>query len=109
MRISAVKAEIPRAESVTVTNDTLSVDLSDARTISVPLAWFPRLLHASPKERNNWRLIGKGHGIHWEDLDEDISVENLLVGEPSGESQASFKKWLAGRHARLRKRSSGPA
>lgn len=109
MRISTVKVEIPTAESVTVTSDTLRVDLSDGRTIFVPLAWFPRLLHASAKERNNWRLIGKGHGIHWEDLDEDISVENLLVGEPSGESQASFKKWLAGRHARPTKRSSGSA
>ena len=109
MRISTVKVEIPTAESVTVTHDTLSVDLSDGRTISVPLAWFPRLSHASPKERNNWRFIGKGHGIHWEDLDEDISVENLLVGEPSGESQTSFKKWLAGRQARLAKRSTGRA
>jgi hypothetical protein len=77
-----------------MTEDTLSVDLSDGRTISVPLAWFPRLLHASPAERNNWRLIGKGQGVHWEDIDEDISVESLLAGRRSGESQASFKKWL---------------
>ena len=85
------------ALSVTVMEDTLSVDLSDGRTISVPLAWFPRLMHASQEERNHWRLIGKGQGIHWEDLDEDVSVENLLAGRPSKESQASFKKWLAGR------------
>jgi len=84
----------PAAESVTVTEDTLSVDLSDGRSIAAPLAWFPRLLHGSPTERRNWRLIGRGQGIHWEDLDEDLSVEGLLAGRPSGESQASFKKWL---------------
>lgn len=82
------------AEDVKVTEDTLSVDLSDGRTISVPLEWFPRLVHATPEERNNWRLIGRGHGIHWEDIDEDISVEGLLAGKPSGESHKSFKNWL---------------
>jgi hypothetical protein len=97
MRISTVEAEVPVAEGVTVTEDTLSVDLSDGRTISVPLAWFPRLMHGSQKERDNWRLIGKGYGIHWQDLDEDISVENLLLGQASGESQTSFKKWLSSR------------
>jgi hypothetical protein len=81
-------------QNVTVTDDALSVDLSDGRTVSVPLAWFPRLLHGTPKERKNWRLIGDGEGIHWPDLDEDISVENLIFGKPSGESQKSFKKWL---------------
>ncbi len=101
MRTSMVKIEIPNAESVTVTEDTLSVELSDGRTISVPLAWFPRLLHAVQEERNNWRLIGKGHGIHWKDIDEDIGVEGLLAGRPSGESQVSFKKWLSGRLSRL--------
>ncbi|MGH7252807.1 MAG: DUF2442 domain-containing protein [Candidatus Methylomirabilales bacterium] len=106
MRISTVKIEAPKAERVTVTEDTLSVDLSDGRTISVPLAWFPRLLHASPGERKNWRLIGKGQGIHWVDIDEDVSVEGLLAGRPSGESQSSFRKWLAGRRSRLTKRSS---
>ena len=88
---------IPDAETLTVTDDTLAVDLSDGRSISVPLAWFPRLVHASPEERDNWRLIGKGQGIHWESVDEDISVEGLLAGRPSGESQTSFKKWLEGR------------
>lgn len=107
MTISAIEIEVPNAESVTVTEDTLSVDLSDGRTISVPLAWFPRLVHATPEERNNWRLIGKGHGIHWEDLDEDISVEGLLAGKPSGESQASFKRWLNQRSAHLTSTSSG--
>lgn len=94
MTTLAIEIEIPHAEGVAVTEDTLSVDLSDGRTISVPLAWFPRLVHATPEERNHWRLIGKGQGIYWEELDEDISVEGLLAGRPSGESQASFKKWL---------------
>jgi hypothetical protein len=101
MSISAVEMAVPNAEGVTVTEDTLSVDLSDGRTISVPLSWFPRLLHATPKERKNWRFIGKGHGIHWEDIDEDVSVEGMLAGKPSGESQASFKKWLETRSSRL--------
>lgn len=94
MPTSRVKIEIPNAQKVTVTKHTISVDLSDGRTISVPLAWFPRLLHASQEERNNSRLIGKGQGIHWESIDEDISVEGLLAGKPSGESQTAFKAWL---------------
>lgn len=91
---------MPNAEGVAVIEDTLSVDLSDGRTIAVPLAWFPRLLHASPDERQNWMLIGKGQGIHWKDIDEDVSVEGLLAGRPSGESQSSFKSWLATRGPR---------
>ena len=82
---------------MTVTQEALNVDLSDGRTISVPVAWFPRLLYSTQKERDNWRLIGRGHGIHWEEIDEDISVEGLLAGKPSGESQASFRKWLDSR------------
>lgn len=97
----AVKIQIPGAENVTVTEDTLSVDLSDGRTLEVPLAWFPRLLHASREERNHWRLIGKGQGIHWEEIDEDISVEGLLAGKPSGESQKSFERWLSERSVNL--------
>lgn len=100
MTISEVELLVPNAERVNLTKDTLTVDLSDGRTIAVPLAWFPRLLNASAQERKHWRLIGKGQGIHWEDVDEDISVEGLLAGRPSVESQASFKKWLARRHAR---------
>lgn len=107
MRTSTVEAEVPTAESITVTEDTLSVDLSDGRSISVPLAWFPRLAHGTVKERKNWRIIGKGYGIHWEDLDEDISVENLLLGQPSGESQSSFQKWLSSRQPRPTRRPSG--
>jgi Protein of unknown function (DUF2442) len=94
MTISTIEMEIPNAERVTVTEDTLSAELSDGRAISVPLTWFPRLVHATPAERANWRLIGRGQGIHWEDLDEDISVEGLLAGRQSGESQTSFKTWL---------------
>ncbi len=97
MNTLAVEIKIPDALNVMVTDDSLSVDLSDGRSISVPIAWFPRLLHASEQERSNWRLIGRGQGIHWEDIDEDISVEGLLAGRPSGESQQSFKKWLATR------------
>ena len=80
-----------------ITEDALIVDLSDGRTISVPLAWYPRLWHGTPDERDNWRLIGQGEGIHWPDLDEDVSVENLLQGKPSGESQSSLKRWLEAR------------
>jgi hypothetical protein len=107
MSISAIEIAVPKAESVTVTKDTLRVDLSDGRTISVPLSWFPRLVHATLEERNNWNLIGKGHGVHWPDIDEDISVEGLLAGRASGESQASFKKWLNRRSSRSTNRYSG--
>jgi hypothetical protein len=87
----------------TVSKDALVVDLTDGRTISVPLAWFPRLLHGTAKERNKWRLIGDGEGIHWPDLDEDISVEGIVLGRRSGESQRSLKEWLEQRTARRRK------
>lgn len=105
MNISAIEKGVPRAEDVEVTEDTLTLELSDGRTISVPLEWFPRLLNATSREKNNWRLIGKGHGIHWEDIDEDISVEGLLAGRPSGESQESFKKWLIQRQSHLTTKS----
>jgi hypothetical protein len=95
-----IEIQAARAQNVSVTDDTLIVDLVDGRTISVPLAWYPRLLHGKPEERNNWRLIGDREGIHWPDLDEDISVDNLLFGKPSGESQRSFKKWLEERRNR---------
>ena len=100
MPTSAFEIHVPNAQSVIITDDALTVALSDGRTLSVPLVWFPRLLHATPEERNHWRFLGKGHGMHWEDIDEDISVENLLTGKPSGESQASLKKWLQSRTSR---------
>jgi len=90
---------MPRAKKIVITAGTLTVDLNDGRSILVPLVWYPRLLHGTTEERNNWRLIGNAEGIHWPDLDEDISVENLLAGKPSGESQDSFKKWLEKRAA----------
>ncbi|MCI0694680.1 DUF2442 domain-containing protein [candidate division KSB1 bacterium] len=97
-----VAIQVPRAHHVMVTDDTLTVNLSDGRSIAVPLAWYPRLLRGKAEERNNWRLIGEGEGIHWPDLDEDISVENVISGKPSGESQRSFKQWLEGRAAPIK-------
>ena len=97
MSTSAIEMAVPFAEDLTVSEDTFCVDLSEDRSISVPLAWYPRLFRATAAERKRWRLIGRGLGIHWEDLDEDVSVEGLLAGKPSGESQASFSKWLAKR------------
>jgi len=88
-----------RATAVHLTDDTLVVDLADGRSLSAPLAWYPRLLQGSPAERSNYRLIGSGEGIHWPDLDEDVSVEGILAGRPSGESPASFQKWLDSRPA----------
>ena len=81
MTVSTAEALAPNADSVTVTDDALTAELSDGRTISVPLDWFPRLVHGTPLERSNWRLIGGGQGIHWPDLDEDISIEGLLAGQ----------------------------
>ena len=100
MRTSRVEGSAPRAVRATVTEEAVIVDLNDGRTVTAPLAWYPRLLHATVRERRNWRLIGAGEGIHWPDLDEDLSVEGLLEGRSSAESQASLKKWLSGRRAR---------
>ena len=91
--MSSLTSEV-RALNIVIADDSLTLVLNDGRSISVPLAWYPRLLHGTTEERDNWRLIGNAEGIHWSDLDEDISVENLLAGKPSGESQDSFKKWL---------------
>jgi len=85
------------AQDVVVTDDSLTVDLVDGRTVSVPLAWYPRLSHGTTQERENWRLAGRGEGIHWPDLDEDVSVEGLLAGRASGESQSSLERWLRSR------------
>ncbi len=83
---------------VTVTGDALCVDLSDGRTVAVPLGWYPRLLHGKAAERDQWELIGQGQGVHWPALDEDISLDGILAGRPSGESQSSLQRWL---HQRL--------
>ena len=101
MNVSTLKVSVPEAMTVEVTDDTLTAELSDGRTVSVPLSWYPRLIHATQEERQNWRLIGAGEGIHWPALDEDISVEMLLGGWPSGESQSSFKRWLEAKRAGL--------
>jgi len=100
---------LPTVQGVRVTDDTLSVELSDGRTIAVPLGWFPRLAHATRKEQSKWRLIGRGHGVHWPLIDEDVSVEGLLTGRPSGESQESFKRWLTARSVRSTKHRSAAA
>ncbi|HWM90279.1 MAG TPA: DUF2442 domain-containing protein [Thermoanaerobaculia bacterium] len=94
--MSTLRAEIQAAsiQDVAVADETLTAELRDGRVISVPLAWYPRLVHGSPEERGNWRLIGNGEGVHWPDLDEDISAENIILGQPSGESQTSLKRWL---------------
>ncbi len=105
MSSSTIETPNALATKVTVNAAEISVDLLDGRTIIAPLGWFPRLAHGTTKERNHWRLIGKGVGIHWPDLDEDISVSNLLLGQRSGESQSSFQKWLAARTTGKKKRS----
>jgi hypothetical protein len=97
MNTSTVEVRLATAQDVRVTDDTLVIDLTDGRTISVPLTWYPRLLQGTPEERSHWRLIGQGEGIHWPDLDEDISVQHVLLGKPSQESQASLKRWLEAR------------
>jgi hypothetical protein len=97
MSSSAAELHKPGIVTVVVTNEALRIDLSDGRSLIVPLDWFPRLQHATPSERNAWRLIGHGNGIHWEALDEDISMDGLLAGRASIESRASFQRWLASR------------
>jgi hypothetical protein len=87
----------PIAVEVTVTEDDLIVNLSDGRRIVVPLAWYPRLLYASDRERQNWQLLGDGYAIEWPDLDEHIGIEGLLAGRLGGESPQSLNRWLASR------------
>ena len=87
----------PLANQVTVTDEWLIVDLVDGRSLSIPLAWYPRLKHASPPERQNWQLLGDGYAIEWSDLDEHIGIEGLLAGRRSSESQRSLDRWLATR------------
>ena len=87
----------PLAAQIRVTEETLTVDLVDGRSLTVPLSWYPRLLHASQQERQNWQLLGEGYAIEWIDLDEHIGIEGLLAGRHSGESPHSFERWLATR------------
>lgn len=97
MSHSVIEHRFPRAVSVSITSEMIQVVLDDGRVISAPLAWFPRLLHGSEQERSRTRFIGNGEGLHWPDLDEDVSVEALLAGRPSAESATSLKQWLASR------------
>ena len=94
MITSVAEILFPSIMDVQVTDDTLSVDLDDGRTISVPLLWYPRLMEGMEAEKSNWRLIGNGEGIHWADLDEDISIVGLIAGKPSGESRCRSKNGL---------------
>jgi Protein of unknown function (DUF2442) len=94
MSISDAELREASAQEVSMNEDSLAVDLTDGRTITVPLAWFPRLENGTSEECANWRFIGNGDGIHWPDLDEDVSVASLLAGRRSGEGQASLRNWL---------------
>mgnify|MGYP001597693485 CR=1 FL=1 len=97
---AAAPLTLARVVNVMVTDDTLSVDLEDGRTISVPIGWYPRLSHGTPVERANFQISGAGYGVHWPDLDEDIGVEGLLLGKKPAESPASFERWLQRRKQR---------
>jgi len=87
----------PAAVQVTFADDKLIIQLADGRSIVIPLAWYPRLMHSSPEERQNWQLLGDGYAIEWPDLDEHIGIEGLLAGRRSGESKKSLERWLATR------------
>ena len=99
MTTSTVEMEVSGAVTMTVTESTLTAVLVDGRAISVPLAWYPRLVHATTEERNNWELHADNQHVHWPDLDEDLSIEGLLAGRKSGESQKSFNRWLEAKRA----------
>ena len=98
----------PTAVEVQVSDDTLTVTLADGRVVSVPISWYPRLSHALPQHRGIWEFIGRGHGIHWPELDEDISVENLLLGQPSGEGARSFSRWTEWYRQKLTEQGAAP-
>jgi hypothetical protein len=97
MLSAVVTLPLSRVINAIVTDDTLSVDMEDGRSLSIPIGWFPRLAHGTPSERANIQISGAGYGLHWPDLDEDIGVEGLLVGKRSTESPESFERWLKAR------------
>ena len=99
MSTSATNLVQPAAIRVAVTDLTIEVELNDGRSLSVPISWYPRLEHATEAERANWTLMGSGVGIHWPDIDEDISVEALVAGKASNETGASLAEWIKSRHA----------
>lgn len=101
MASSATEVSEARARGLEVTEDALSVDLVDGRTIIIPLAWFPRLWHGSIEERRRFEILGDGAYLHWPDLDEDLCVADLLAGRRSGECASSLKKWLEKRDESL--------
>lgn len=108
MSSSGIEIQEARAQSVSVTNEALSVDLVDGRTVIVPLVWYPRLWYGSKSERNSFEILGDGAYIHWPQLDEDLTVSGLLAGHRSGESAISLRKWLVARKSKGRKRSQKP-
>ena len=87
----------PLATALNLSADRFSVELTDGRSLSVPLAWYPRLMQATEAERAHWRLLGGGYAIEWPDLDEHIGIASLLAGHRSGETEASLKRWMASR------------
>jgi len=89
-----VTLSLPKVVNVIIDDDTLSVDLEDGRTVSVPIGWYPRLVYGTPADRANFQISSAGYGIHWPDLDEDIGIEGLIAGKKSTESLASFEQWL---------------
>ncbi len=106
MSIATIDVQ-PRVENVTLTDAMLSVSIQDGRIVSVPLTWYPRLLHATPQERSDWRVFQDSDGrdiIFWEALDELIPAIALLTGVPSRESKRSFERWLAGRKSENKQR-----
>ena len=100
--ITLVLEKEPVVVNVSIMDEKLTVDLDDGRSIVVPLEWYPRLIHASAQERNNWQLLGDGYAIEWLEVDEHIGIEGLLAGRRSGESNKSFERWLASRHGKTR-------
>ena len=96
-----VEIEVPEASRLVVTEAALTAHLADGRVVSAPLTWYPRLVHATQEERDNWEIFGDGRFFHWPDLDEDLSLESMLAGWPSQESQSGFKRWLAAKKAGL--------
>jgi hypothetical protein len=110
MNSSSVRIQEALITRVELSEHTVSLDLADGRTIVAPLAWYPRLADATPEERSSWRLIGGGRGVHWPEIDEDISVANLLAGQPSMESQSSFKNgWRTGRNPVITRSGRAPS
>jgi hypothetical protein len=92
-----VLASEPAVVNIAVDDRRLIVDLADGRALSIPVDWYPRLLHATPAERSNWQILGDGYAVEWPELDEHIGVEGLLAGRRSGEGDASLQRWLAAR------------